>query len=569
MDIFYSCPELGVLVEEKTMSTSVFTASTAAALAAPVILWLAGSLPRAFADRNAEAMARFATAMAWSAFALALVAFASYAAGPGFGSAETMRLFAVPLPFGIGNFEIGVFVNAVTVIMLTLVSLVGAVVTTYARTYMSGDAGEGHFHKWLMLTLAAILTLIVSSNLLMFALAWMATSLNLHRLLLFYPERPAAQLAAHKKFVFSRIGDASLVVAVLLIGASGHTLDFQTLFTAMEGIQGPLPLGLQVAAWLIVVAAVLKCAQFPFHGWLVQVMEAPTPVSALLHAGIVNAGAFLVIRMSPVMSVSGPALDALAIIGLVTLGVASLVMLTQTNIKVSLAWSTSAQMGFMLLEAGLGLYSLALLHLVAHSLYKAHAFLASGSSVDAFRAPVLRFKGGAPAPWHWLVAFQGAILMALVAGLAFGVNPAEQPALIVTGAIVAIAVAQLLLQALVLEDNAKLLIRATGIGALVCFAYFGLHAAFEHALAGSVRPVETGGVLDLGLSLAIVVVFIGLITLQHLFTRIHTPLRQAIQVHLYNGLYLDVLVTRLIVRVWPVRRTVSYAGSPALAPTNA
>ncbi|ESQ11317.1 MAG: NADH-quinone oxidoreductase subunit L [Thiohalocapsa sp. PB-PSB1] len=538
------------------MSANVLTLGTAAALAVPTLFWLAGALPRAVTERNA-AMAKLATMVAWSAFALSLMAFAGYAMGPGFGNGDTLRLFALPLPFGIGDFAIGVFVNAVTVIMLTLVSLVGAVVTTYARNYMAGEDREGYFHKWLMLTLAAIMTLIVSSNLLMFALAWMITSLNLHRLLLFYPQRPAAQLAAHKKFVFSRIGDASLFAAVLLIGASGQTLDFETLFTAMQSIQGPLPLGLQIAAWLIVLATVIKCAQFPFHGWLMQVMEAPTPVSALLHAGIVNAGAFLVIRMSPVMSVAGPAMDALVVIGLGTLAVASLVMLTQTSIKVSLAWSTSAQMGFMLLEAGLGLYSLALLHLVAHSLYKAHAFLASGSSVDAFRAPMLHFNGGAPEPWHWLVAFQGAILMALIAGFVFGINPSEQPALIVTGAIVAIATAQLLLQALILENNARLLLRATALGAFVCFGYFGLHAAFEHALVGSVRPVQGGGVLDLGLSVAIVAVFLGLITLQHLFTRIRGPLRQAIQVHLYNELYVDVLVTRLIVRLWPIRRPVA------------
>ncbi|MGD2020182.1 MAG: NADH-quinone oxidoreductase subunit L [Thiohalocapsa sp.] len=546
------------------MSATAFTLTTAAALAAPVILWLTGFVPRDTADRHGATMAKLATGVAWGAFALAVIAFASYAAAPGFGSAQTLNLFAIGLPFGIGDFAIGVFVNAVTVIMLTLVSLVGAVVTTYARTYMAGDAGEGHFHKWLMLTLAAILTLLVSSNLLMFALAWMATSLNLHRLLLFYPERRAAQMAAHKKFVFSRIGDASLFIAVLLIGASVHTLDFATLFAAMETVEGPLPLGLEVAAWLIALAAILKCAQFPFHGWIIQVMEAPTPVSALLHAGIVNAGAFLVIRMSPVMSVSGGALEALAVVGLVTLAVASLVMLTQTSIKVSLAWSTSAQMGFMLMEAGLGLYSLALLHLVAHSLYKAHAFLASGSSVDGFRAPALKFKGGAPEAWHWLVAFQGAILMALVAGFAFGVDPSHQPALIVTGAIVAIATAQLLLQALVLEDNARLLIRATAIGAFVCFAYFGLHAAFEHALIGSVRPAETmGGAFELWLSIAIVAVFVGLITLQHLFTRLHAPLRQAIQVHLYNGLYVDVLVTRLIVRLWPIRQPMTAAPAAA------
>ena len=552
------------------MSVAALTTTTATALAAPAILWLSGAIPRENADRHSSGMARLATVVTWSAFALALISFATYALGSGFGSSQTVNLFAIALPFGIGDFAIGVFVNAVTVIMLALVSLVGVIVTTYARTYMAGDGGEGHFHKWLLLTLAAILTLIVSSNLLMFALAWMATSLNLHRLLLFYPDRRAAQMAAHKKFVFSRIGDASLFIAVLLIGASVHTLDFETLFAAMAAMDGPLPVALQTAAWLIALAAVLKCAQFPFHGWLIQVMEAPTPVSALLHAGIVNAGAFLVIRMSPVMSVSGAALDALAVVGLVTLAVASLVMLTQTSIKVSLAWSTSAQMGFMLLEAGLGLYSLALLHLVAHSLYKAHAFLASGSSVDGFRAPALQFKGGAPETWHWLVAFQGAILMALLAGFAFGVNPVEQPALIVTGAIVAIATAQLLLQALVLEDNARLLIRATGLGAFVCFAYFGLHALFEHALIGSVRPVPADeGAFGLWLSLAIVTVFVGLILVQHLFTRIRAPLRQAIQVHLYNGLYVDVLVTRLIVRLWPVPKSRPAIAKPASAVASA
>ncbi|MEA1049622.1 NADH-quinone oxidoreductase subunit L [Lamprobacter modestohalophilus] len=528
-------------------STLVITA----AVAAPLALWLTAMVPSAAANRHGALMARAANGAAWLAFALAVLSLI----GHDFGPPETVTFLSIGLPFGMGDFAIGVLVNGVTVIMLTLVALVGAIVSTYSRNYMAGEAREGHFHKWMLMTLASILTLIVSSNLLMFALAWMATSLCLHRLLVFYPERPAALMAAHKKFVFSRIGDASLLIAVLLIGSTLHTLDFQSVYAAMDALEGPLPTALHWAAWLVVISAALKCAQFPFHGWILQVMEAPTPVSALLHAGIVNAGAFLVIRMSPIMSASGSALDGLAIIGLTTLAIASLVMLTQTSIKVSLAWSTSAQMGFMLLEAGLGLYSLALLHLVAHSLYKAHAFLASGSSVDGFRAPALPFNAGAPQAWHWLVAFQGALLMALVAGFAFGIDPSHQPALIVTGAIVAIAVAQLLLQALVLEDNAKLLLRATAIGAFVCVAYFGLHTAFEHAIASSITPVEAGfNAFDLGLSLAVIAVFVGLITLQHLFTRLQGPLRQAIQMHLYNGLYVDILVTRLITRLWPIRR---------------
>jgi NAD(P)H-quinone oxidoreductase subunit 5 len=538
------------------MSTTFALATSLAVLAAPLSLWLVGLSAGTVVRPDGRRMARIANGVAWTAFALALFALI----GHGFGPAHGLTLFSIPLPGDFGDFAIGVYVNGVTVIMLALVSLVGAVVSTYARNYMAGDAREAYFHKWMVLTLAAILTLIVSGNLLMLSLAWIATSLCLHRLLLFYPDRPAAVMAAHKKFVFSRIGDASLLVAILLIGSTLHTLDLGSVYAAMADIEGPLPATLQWAAWLIVLAAVLKCAQFPFHGWLIQVMEAPTPVSALLHAGIVNAGAFLIIRMSPVMSLSGTAMDALAIIGLVTLAVASLVMLTQTSIKVSLAWSTSAQMGFMLLEAGLGLYSLALLHLVAHSLYKAHAFLASGSSVDGFRGPAVPFSAGPPQPWHWLVAFQGALLMALVAGIAFGVDPAEQPALIVTGAIVAVAVAQLLLQALVLAENAALLLRATALGAFVCFAYFGLHAGFEHAIAGSVRAMETaGGTFDLLLSAAIIAVFVGLILLQHLFTRLERPLRQALQVHLYNGLYVDVLVTRLILRLWPMRPAPSLA----------
>ena len=150
-------------------------------------------------------------------------------------------------------------------------------------------------------------------------------------------------------------------MAVLLIGSTLHTMEFETMFHAMAAMSGPLPVTIQWASGLIVLAAVLQSAQFPLQGWLIQVTEAPTPVSALLHAGIVNGGAFLVMRMSPIMSQAITASDALAIIGLVTIAAAGLVMPTQTSIKVFLAWTTTAQMGFMLLECGLGVYSLAML----------------------------------------------------------------------------------------------------------------------------------------------------------------------------------------------------------------
>ena len=517
-------------------------------LAAPLLLLLAGMVPASQVNARPQLMARINTTAAWLAFACALVAALTYP----FNGVHSWSLFSVTLPGEIGAFSISTYVNSVTIIMLLLVSFVGVVVSRFARNYLDGEANQGRFHKWLSLTLTAILTLIVSGNLLMFSLAWIATSLCLHQLLMFYGERPAAVLAAHKKFVASRIGDLSLLTAIFLIGSTLNTLEFDEIFRAMAAVEGPVPLTLHWAAGLIVISAALKSAQFPLHGWLIQVMEAPTPVSALLHAGIVNAGAFLVIRMSPIMSHSATAMGLLAIIGLVTLALASLVMLTQTSIKVSLAWSTTAQMGFMLLECGLGLYSLAMLHLVAHSLYKAHAFLASGSGVDSFRTPAMAYTTTSVQTWHWGLTLIIAAAMTLSVGNLFGVTVAQQPALIAAGAIVAIAMTQLLMQAANLLSNGAFLLRAFGLSAIVCTAYFALHGAFEHALLGSVLPLQqTGGAFQTVLIALVIVTFFGLILTQQILKNTRSPQRSAIYMHLYNGLYIDVFITRLLQRVWP------------------
>ena len=517
-------------------------------LIAPIILWSAGLIPTQFANKNPRLISRINGTAAWGAFAAALLAAIAYL----FDSAHSLTLVTLPLPGNIGSFSISTYVNAVTLIMLVLVSFVGAIVTRFARNYLAGDSQYGRFHKSLALTLASILTLIVSGNLLMFSLAWISTSLCLHQLLMFYKTRPAAVLAAHKKFIASRISDTSLIIAIILIGSNLHTLEFEAVFHIMSEMQGSLPPALQWASWLIVLSAVLKSAQFPFHGWLIQVMEAPTPVSALLHAGIVNAGAFLIIRMSPIVSHSPSALGLLAIIGLITLALASLVMLTQTSIKVSLAWSTTAQMGFMLLECGLGLYSLAMLHLVAHSLYKAHAFLGSGSGVDSFRAPAIDYGNVKPQTWLRILAFIIAIIITLLIGMAFGISLTQQPALLAAAAVVAIAMAQLLIQATSMQSSWAFLSRALGLTALVCTAYFALHHLFEQALLGSILPVrETGGVFELTLALVIITVFVGLLLIQQLLKSNHSRLRESVYVHLYNGLYIDVYITRMLQRIWP------------------
>jgi NAD(P)H-quinone oxidoreductase subunit 5 len=151
----------------------------------------------------------------------------------------------------------------------------------------------------------------------------------------------------------------------------------------------------QLAALLIASAAMVKCAQFPMHGWLIQVVEAPTPVSALLHAGVINLGGFLLL-MAPLMRHADLANWLLLIVAGLTCVAAALITMTRVSVKVLLAWSTVAQMGLMLVECALGQYGLALLHLVAHSCYKAYAFLAAGSRGRELPAQAARTAAYAP-----------------------------------------------------------------------------------------------------------------------------------------------------------------------------
>ncbi len=264
--------------------------------------------------------------------------------------------------------------------MLMLVSLLGWVVIRYSRRYLNGEAGQQRYMLAMLLTLASIGVVVVTNNLGVLVLAWIASSIALHYLLTFYRDRPAALIAAHKKFIASRLAELCLLIAVTLIYLETGTLAFQGIADHVAAVQ-VLSASMNAAMALVVLAVILKSAQLPVHGWLIQVMEAPTPVSALLHAGIVNLGGFLLIRLAVMLSASSTAQTLLVVVGSVSAVLAGLVMMTRISIKVRLAWSTCAQMGFMLLECGLGLYELAFLHLVAHSLYKAYAFLAAGEAV--------------------------------------------------------------------------------------------------------------------------------------------------------------------------------------------
>ncbi|MCU0985939.1 MAG: oxidoreductase [Acetobacteraceae bacterium] len=477
----------------------------------------------------------------------------------GFAVAASGRLVTPTL--GLAGLGLGVHLDALSAVLFILVAFIGAVVLRYSRNYLAGDPGHAAFLRGLSLTLAAVLTLIVAGNLLLLAAAWVATSLGLNRLLLFYGERQAARFAAAKEFAVSRLGDAALITAFVLIVAVVGRGDIASVRAAAEAMaaSGEAPGALGLAAVLIVLAALLKSAQFPTHGWLLEVMETPTPVSALLHAGIINAGGFLVLRFADVMILPGPALEVLALVGGLTAIFGSVVMLTQTSVKVSLAWSTVAQMGFMMLQCGLGAFSAALLHIVAHSLYKAHAFLASGSVIDLARASWTAGPSGQPHPARLVLAL--ALVLAVTAGIAavFGITPAEKPGVLVLAAILVMGLVHLMASAIDTRPNAYVLGRTAAVAGAVAALYFALQAGAEVLVASSLPPMQPlRGPLDLVIAVLMVTAFAAITVLQSEMSR-HTrsPFWQAVYVHLSHGLYVNTLANRWAARFRPAPRRLS------------
>ncbi|TWA92560.1 NADH-quinone oxidoreductase subunit L [Bradyrhizobium stylosanthis] len=507
---------------------------------APLTLCLVGLLP--FRRSARDSVGRAIVAAAAALVLVTAVGLACAVVGPG----------RSPL---LGGFGLGLslHIDTLSAILSVLVGFIGLVVVRYSRNYLDGDPGQARFTRWLLLTLASVLTLLIAGNLVLLIAAWIATSASLGRLLLFYDTRPAAIRAWRKKFVASRVGDGCVALAAVLLYLRFGTLEIADLATAARNSGASGSPVITIAALLIVTTAMLKSAQLPLHGWLIEVMETPTPVSALLHAGIINAGGFLVLRLADVLLLATPALDLLAVVGGVTALFGSLVMLTQTSVKVQLAYSTVAQMGFMLLQCGLGAFSAALLHIVAHSLYKAHAFLSSGSIVDLARASWTPSPGGQPHPARLIMALVGVVGLTLLIGWARGMTPRGNPAQIALGSVLLFGLVHLMANAIDERPNAFVVARGIVTAAGVAALYFALQTATAWLAAGSVpvgRPVDgTAPMLIAGL----VVISFAAVTLfqNQMMRRADAPFWIAAYVHLRNGLYFNTLANRLVLTLWP------------------
>ncbi len=507
-------------------------------LLAPLVLLAAAFVPRFLEGTSAQKGARIAEGATLVTIVVAVLS-AILLATSGNGDSFLFGLFGVGL---------SVRLDIVSVVMLLLVSFIGWVVVRYARTYLDGEARQNEFTFWLLATLAAVLLLVQSGNVVQFVGAWIATSMCLHQLLVFYPERDAAQRAARKKSVLARIGDVALIVAAGLLAMTyGTTTISAILDSASLGQGGGMALG---AAALIALAAILKSAQFPTHGWLTEVMEAPTPVSALLHAGVVNAGGFALIRFADVMLLSPLVMAMLVMVGGFTALFAGLVMLTQPTVKASLAWSTIAQMGFMILQCGLALFPLALLHIVAHSLYKAHAFLSAGGAVEgvvAIRKPgpvAVPDLGAVTRAFVVALGIYGIVYTVLGLGFDFG---AKSPQAVALGAILIFGVAYLLAQGFADQAPQALTQRTAAYAATVTVSYLVLQRASEWLTAGTLPATPPAGALEWALILLAMISF-ALVALAQATLPLwsYHPAASGLRVHLSNGLYINAISDRLL-----------------------
>lgn len=280
------------------------------------------------------------------------------------------------------SIDFGFYIDQLTVLILLLVTGVSSVVQVFASRYMIGDKRHSRFFALTALFTAAMTLLVMSSNLMITFVFWELMGICSYLLVSHYSQRPNAAAAATKVFLVNSVADVGLLVGVILTYNTFGTLDIpQILLIAESGVELPSST-ITLITLCLFCGAVGKSAQMPAHVWLPYAMEAPTPVSALIHAAtMVNAGPFLLVRLSPVFVLAPTTMTVIATIGGITALFAAVVSLTQTDVKRTLAYSTISQLGFMTMLCGVGAFVAAIFHLIAHGCFKAFLFLSTGNAL--------------------------------------------------------------------------------------------------------------------------------------------------------------------------------------------
>jgi len=308
------------------------------------------------------------------------------------GEPVTLQLYD---PASVANlaFPIGFYIDRLSAVMMVLITGVTTLIYRYSMGYMYQDRGYRRYLGMLGITTSVLLCMVSSANLVMLFVFWQILSWLLF--LLAHNHSHAATLSgAANTFTMLRLSDAAFLAGIVLAYSLYGTFEFQTLFARAADTPVTLSLwpdlgweinGVTAVTLLIFVGAMGKSAQFPIHTWLPRSLYAPTPVHALLHAGIINAGGFLLNRLAPLYGLSPTTLHVVFVIGMLTAILGATMMLTQNDIKKTLGFSTIGQMGYMIMECGLGAFSLAVFHLIAHGLFKGTVFLNCGNVIHKAR----------------------------------------------------------------------------------------------------------------------------------------------------------------------------------------
>ncbi len=309
------------------------------------------------------------------------------------------------------HIDMGVLLDPISVMMLIVVSTVSLMVHIYSLGYMKGEKGFERFFSFLSLFTFSMLGLVVATNIFQMYIFWELVGVSSFLLIGFYYQKPAAVRASKKAFIVTRFADMGFLIGILILSFNTETFDFISLTnptgTAISQGTSIGFLGLSVMTWSMIfvfMGGAGKSAMFPFHIWLPDAMEGPTPVSALIHAAtMVVAGVYLVARMFPIYAISAPvALHVVAYVGAFSSLFAAVIACTQTDIKRVLAYSTMSQIGYMMCalgvagyggQEGLG-YMASMFHLFTHAMFKALLFLGAGAIIHAVHSNYMTDMGG-------------------------------------------------------------------------------------------------------------------------------------------------------------------------------
>ena len=297
----------------------------------------------------------------------------------------------------VGSFQasFALQLDQLSMVFVLLITIVGALIHIYSLGYMSHDPDRRKFFGYLNLFVAAMLVLVLANNYLLLYVGWEGVGLASYLLIGFWQHKPSAAAAAKKAFVINRVGDVGLSLAIMLIFVTFGSITFQDVFgQASDTSEGTLTaIGL-----LLLLAAAGKSAQFPLQAWLLDAMEGPTPVSALIHAAtMVTAGVYLIARSNAIYDAAAWAATAVVVVGLITIFMGAIIGSAKDDIKKSLAGSTMSQIGYMVFAAGLGPigYVYAIFHLLTHGVFKAGLFLGAGSVMHGMNDNVNMRRYGA------------------------------------------------------------------------------------------------------------------------------------------------------------------------------